>query len=97
MGIPATLLLAATIARAGVLSPSPQVGDTYELTLTKDSLQHGSNASSGSSHDQDTLIEHIIGQQTDGLELEYDLPSRKAHQKHRPLETLERRLIARRD
>ena len=32
-------------------------------------------SSSGPSHDKDTIIERVIGLRTDGLELEYDLPS----------------------
>jgi hypothetical protein len=75
MGIVAALLLAGIIARAGPLSPAPQVDDTYEITLTKDSVQHGSNKSSGSSHDQDSLIERVIGLRAEGLELQYDLPN----------------------
>jgi hypothetical protein len=75
MGIVAALLLAGIIASAGPLSPAPQVDDTYEITLTKDSVQHGSNKSSGSSHDQDSLIERVIGLRAEGLELQYDLPN----------------------
>jgi hypothetical protein len=75
MGVVAALLLPATIARAGALSPAPQVGDTYEITLAKDSAQQGSNGSSGSSHDKDTIIERVIGLRAEGLELQYDLPN----------------------
>jgi hypothetical protein len=74
-GIVAALLLPAIVARAGALALPPQIGDTYEITLTKDSVQHGSNKSSGSSHDQDTVIERVIGLRAKGLELEYDLPN----------------------
>jgi hypothetical protein len=75
MGMVAALILPAIIARAGALSPAPQVGDTYEITLAKDSAQQGSNGSSGSSHDKDTIIERVISLRADGLELEYDLPN----------------------
>jgi hypothetical protein len=75
MGMVAALLLPAIIARAGALSPAPQVGDTYEITLAKDSAQQGSNGSSGSSHDKDTIIERVIGLRAEGLELQYDLPN----------------------
>jgi hypothetical protein len=54
---------------------APQVGDTYEITLVKDSAQQGSNGSSGSSHDKDTIIEQVTGVRADGLELQYDLPN----------------------
>src|SRR5882757_3182607 len=75
MGMVAALLVLAITARAGTLSPTPQVGDTYEITLAKDSAQQGSNGSSGSSHDKDTIIERVIGLRADGLELQYDLPN----------------------
>ena len=74
-GIVAALLLPAIVVRAGALALAPQVGDTYEITLTKDTVQHGSNKSSGSSHDQDTIIERVIGLRAEGLELQYDLPN----------------------
>src|SRR5882757_5334402 len=75
MGMVAALLLPAINARAGSLSPAPHVGDTYEITLAKDSAQQGSNGSSGSSHDKDTIIERVIGLRAEGLELQYDLPN----------------------
>ena len=73
--IVAALLLPAIVAHAGTLALAPQVGDTYEITLVKDSVQQGSNGSSGSSHDKDTIIERVIGLRADGLELQYDLPN----------------------
>ncbi len=60
-----------TLAAAVV---TPQIGDTYEITLTKDSKQSGPNGSSGSSHDVDSVVERVVGIQSGGLELEYDLP-----------------------
>jgi hypothetical protein len=74
MGTVAALLLPAIVARAGVLPPAPQVGDTYEITLARDA-QQSSDGSSGSSHDKDTIIERVIGLRADGLELQYDLPN----------------------
>lgn len=74
-GMVAALLLPAIVARAGALALAPQVGDTYELTLNRDSAQQGSDRSLGSSHDKDTIIERVIGLRTDGLELEYYLPN----------------------
>src|SRR5258708_23862451 len=74
-GMVAAMLLPAMLARAGALALAPQVGDTFELTLTRDSAQQGSDRSSGSSHDKDTITERVIGLRTDGLELEYDLPN----------------------
>jgi hypothetical protein len=75
MGIGAALLLPAIGSQAGGLPLAPQVGDTYEITLTRDSVEGGSGGSSGSSHDKDTIIERVIGRRAAGLELEYDLPS----------------------
>jgi hypothetical protein len=69
------LLLSASVVHAGTVPQAPQVGDTYELTLVKDSAQQGSNGSTGSSHDKDTLIEQVTGVRADGLELQYDLPN----------------------
>jgi hypothetical protein len=74
MGIIAALLLPAVVARAGASPLAPQVGDTYEITMTRESAQQGSHGSSGNSHDKDTIIERVIGLRADGLELEYDLP-----------------------
>jgi hypothetical protein len=74
-GMVAALLLPAIVARAGALALAPQVGDTYELTSIRDSAQQGSDRSSGSTHDKDSIIERVIGVRADGLELEYDLPN----------------------
>ena len=71
----AALLLPASVANAGTFPQPPQVGDTYEITSVKDSVQKGSNGSSGSSHDKDTIIEQVTGVRADGLELQYDLPN----------------------
>jgi hypothetical protein len=73
-GIVAALYLSAGLAQAGTVE-APQVGDTYQLMLVKDSAQHGSNGSGGTSHDQDTLVELVTGVRADGLELQYDVPS----------------------
>jgi hypothetical protein len=72
-GMVAALLLPASVA--GTFPQAPQVGDTYEITLVKDSVQQGSNGSSGSTHDKDTIIEQVTGVRADGLELQYDLPN----------------------
>jgi hypothetical protein len=74
-GMLAALLLPASAAHAGTSLPAPQIGDTYEITLTRDSAQQGSNGSSGSTHDKDMIIERITGLRRDGLELQYDLPN----------------------
>ena len=74
MGIIAALLLPAIVAGAGASPLAPQVGDTYEITMTRESAKQGSHGSSGSSYDKDTIVERVIGLRPDGLELEYDLP-----------------------
>jgi hypothetical protein len=74
MGMVAVPLLPGIVAHSGALLLAPQVGDTYEITLARDSKQ-GSNGSSGSSHDKDTIVERVISLRTDGLELQYDLPN----------------------
>ncbi|MHA6767006.1 hypothetical protein [Sphingobium ummariense] len=73
-GMIASLFLLMPAAHAQVLPDAPKVGDTYEITMTQDSSQQGSNGSSGSSHNKDTIIERVTGLRADGLELEYDLP-----------------------
>lgn len=74
VAVVASLLLLMPATHAEVLPDTPKVGDTYEITMTSDSSQQGSNGSSGSSHDKDTIIERLTGLRADGLELEYDLP-----------------------
>lgn len=74
MGMVAPLLFAPVAGCAGASSTSAQVGDTYEITRTKDSVRHGNNLSSGSSHDQDKIIERVVAVRADGVEWQYDLP-----------------------
>lgn len=75
IGLAAALLIPASVANAGKIPQTPQVGDTYEITLAKHSVQKSSDGSSGSSNDKDTIIEQVIGVRVDGLELQYDLPN----------------------
>lgn len=51
-----------------------QVGDTYQITKLRESSSQGSDGSSGSTHDKDTLVERVDAVHPDGLELVYDLP-----------------------
>ena len=69
------LVLPASIANAGGVPQTPQVGDISEITLIRRSVQQSSNGSSGSSNDKDAIIERVIGVRVDGVELQYDLPS----------------------
>jgi hypothetical protein len=68
------LLLLSILTSAQALPASARVGDIYEITLTRASAQQGSNGSSGSTNDKDTLIEKVTGIRADGVEVEYDLP-----------------------
>jgi hypothetical protein len=74
IGLMMALFLPGTAARAALAQRSAQIGDTYEIRRIQDSLSQGSNASSGTSHDQDTIIERIEAVRPDGLELVFDLP-----------------------
>ena len=74
IGLVMALLLPTTAAHTEPSKRSVQIGDTYEITRTRESSSQGSDASSGSSHDQDTLIERIEAVRPDGLEVVYDLP-----------------------
>jgi hypothetical protein len=69
----AALLLPAGAVVAGTLPQVPRVGDSYQITLVKDSVRKGSNGSSGTTHDKDTIIERVTGLRADGAELQYDL------------------------
>lgn len=51
-----------------------QVGDTYQITKLRESSSQGSDGSSGSTHDEDTLVARVDAIRPDGLELVYDLP-----------------------
>jgi hypothetical protein len=73
-GLLMVLFLPTMAAHAEPTQRSIQIGDIYEITRTRDSSSQGSDASSGSSHDQDTLIERIEVVRPDGLEVVYDLP-----------------------
>lgn len=63
------------VAHAAASPRAPQVGETYEITLARDSVQQSGDGSSGSSHDKDAIIERVISVRADGPELEYDLPA----------------------
>jgi hypothetical protein len=75
IGLVTALVLPASIANAGEFPEKPQVGDTYELRLTRRSVQQSSDGSAGSSNDEDTIVEQVTAVRGDGLELQYDLPT----------------------
>jgi hypothetical protein len=69
----AALFLSAIVIPVGASPLTARIGDTYEITLTRETAEQGSHGS-GSTHDKDTIVERVIGLRSDGLELEYDLP-----------------------
>ncbi|MGJ3646975.1 hypothetical protein ACLB0R_00700 [Sphingomonas sp. GlSt437] len=68
----ATLL---PLSAADVPSTAFHVGETYEIDLFRDSASEGPNGSTGSSHDQDAIVERIDLIRPDGVEAVFDLPS----------------------
>lgn len=72
----AVISVAAVLATAAPVAPGneDQVGDTFEITLVRESAQQSGDQSSGSSYDRYTVIERVLAARPDGLELEYDLP-----------------------
>jgi hypothetical protein len=75
--LPAVAGLLFVAAACGETLPiTSQVGDTYRITLTKESTKSGSNGSSATTHDKNTIIERVSNlRQSGGLELRYDFPS----------------------
>jgi hypothetical protein len=69
------LLLSATNGQAQPSLLGAKAGEAYEITRVLDTSKQGTNGSTGSSHDQDVIVERVVGLRADGLELEYDLPS----------------------
>jgi len=77
IGISAAIAVLLSPAIAVSAEPShqaPQVGDTYEITMIRETSQQSGSGSSGTSFDKDTLVERVTALRADGLELEYDLP-----------------------
>ena len=70
----ATLLLTSGQAHAEPATPGSKAGDTYEVTLTRDSSTLGEQGSTSSTHDQHIFIECVLQTSTASSEIEYDLP-----------------------
>lgn len=70
----AVLLSPAIVASAGPSHQAPQVGDTYEITMIRETSRQNGSGSSGTSFDKDTLVERVTAVRAEGLELEYELP-----------------------
>lgn len=65
------------LVSAVVAAPVPldyKVGQVFEISRDVETAEKGSDGSSGSSTDRDTLEERIVGISSSGLEVEYDLP-----------------------
>lgn len=75
LAILAALLLPAFAAQAQPPQFRPHAGDSYELRRDRETAQHGSDGSSSSSTDRDTLVARVIDVREDGVELVYDLPA----------------------
>jgi hypothetical protein len=69
------LLAMGALAVSGLAAPGlAAVGDTREIVLTRDSSFTVGSQGTGSSHDQDAIIERVIRESDAGVELEYDRP-----------------------
>ena len=85
-GIHLRWLVAATVVWLGVgltrtvaASPSDthcdcRVGQTFQISRDVETAEKGTDGSSGSSTDRDSLEERVVGSGQAGTELEYDLP-----------------------
>lgn len=71
---PVAALLAPSQIRADAAQASPQVGEEFEIIRSYETSQEANDGSSGSSSDQDTILERVIAVRETGLELEYDFP-----------------------
>lgn len=70
------LLVYPTVSAAGLQFPTDlAIGSVSSITLESTRETKGSDGSSSSSVDRDTLIEHVIEQRQDGVVLDYALPS----------------------
>ncbi|MEA3045966.1 MAG: hypothetical protein QOJ53_298, partial [Sphingomonadales bacterium] len=74
LAVGTALLLQALAAHAQEPQGGWRAGDLYEIRIERVSSQRSGGASSGSSHDLDTLIERVIAVRDGGVELEFDLP-----------------------
>jgi hypothetical protein len=96
-GLLIALLLPPMASHAEPAQHAVDVGDTYEITKTRNSSSQGSNASSGSSHDQDTLFERIEAVRPDGLEVVFDLPQQATKEERQQTWQFPARLLKQHD
>ena len=96
-GLLVVQLLPAMAAHGAPAQRTVQPGDTYEITKTRDSSSQDSDASSGSTHDQDTFVERIEAVRPDGLEAVFDLPQRTTKEERRQVWQFPARVFKPRD
>lgn len=77
LAVVAAVILPAHPAGAQTPLDQPRAGEIYEIRRVVDSTSTSTEmmGSSGSSHDEDALVERVIAVGDAGVELEYDLPS----------------------
>ena len=73
--IAVAISLLTVAAQAQPARPAPQIGDTYEITMRRQSAQEANDGSAGDSTEEDVIVERVTGVRDDGLELEYALPN----------------------
>lgn len=96
-GLLIALLLPPMAGHAEPAQHAVHVGDTYEITKTRNSSSQGSDGSSGSSHDQDTLFERIEAVRPDGLEVVFDLPQQATNEQRQQTWQFPARLLEQHD
>lgn len=69
------LVCSTSSAAAQQLPPGSAIGSVSSITIESTRESKGSDDSSSSSFDRDTLIEHVVEQRQDGVVLDYALPS----------------------
>jgi hypothetical protein len=73
----AAAILPTLAAYAQSAPDQPRSGEVYEIRRVVDSstVSRDEMGSTGSSHDEDTIVERVIAVRDTGVELEYDLPN----------------------
>ena len=71
------LSIASTLVATAAATPSPRVGETFQIATDREMEEHGNRNDSGraSSTDRDSYVERVAAVRPDGVVLEYDLPA----------------------